>query len=67
MGFPRQGYWSALPFPSAENLPDPGIKLESPLTPALPGKILTLNHQGIPYNILGFQIVLHKHGELLLS
>ena len=29
-GIPRQEYWSGLPFPSPENLPDPGIKPESP-------------------------------------
>ena len=27
MGFPRQEYWSGLPFPSPGDLPDPGIKL----------------------------------------
>ena len=27
MGFSRQEYWSGLPFPSPENLPDPGIDL----------------------------------------
>ena len=26
MGFPRQEYWSGLPFPSPGNLPNPGIK-----------------------------------------
>ena len=35
-----------LPFPSAGNLPDPGIKLEFPLTLALPGKILTTKPPG---------------------
>ena len=30
MGFPKQEYWSGLPFPSPGDLPDPGIKLESP-------------------------------------
>ena len=29
-GFPRQEYWSELPFPSPGDLPDPGIKLVSP-------------------------------------
>ena len=38
MGFPRQGYWSGLPFPSPENLPDQGIK---PVSPALAGKFFT--------------------------
>ena len=30
MGFPRQEYWSGLPFPSPGDLPDPGIKPTSP-------------------------------------
>ena len=30
MGFPRQGCWSGLPFPSPGDLPDPGIKRASP-------------------------------------
>ena len=25
MGFPRQEYWSELPFPSPTDLPDPGL------------------------------------------
>ena len=30
VGFPRQEYWSGLPFPSPGDLPDPGIELGSP-------------------------------------
>ena len=30
MGFSRQEYWSGLPFPSPENLPDPEIEPRSP-------------------------------------
>ena len=30
MGFSRQKFWSGLPFPSLEDLPDPGIKPRSP-------------------------------------
>ena len=30
MGFSRQEYWSRLLFPSREDLPDPGIKPQSP-------------------------------------
>ena len=30
MGFSRHKYWSRLPFPSAGDLPDPGIKPKSP-------------------------------------
>ena len=32
MGFPRQEYWSGLPFPSPGKLPDPGNELKSPAT-----------------------------------
>ena len=38
MGFPRQGCWSRLPFPSPGDLPHPGIKPESP---ALAGGFFT--------------------------
>ena len=30
MGFSRQKYWNGLPFPSPGDLPDPGIKPQSP-------------------------------------
>ena len=30
MGFSRQEYWSGLPFPTPEELPDPGIERRSP-------------------------------------
>ena len=30
VGFPRWEYWSGLPFPTPENLPNPGIELTSP-------------------------------------
>ena len=44
MGFSRQEYGSGLPFPSQRNLPDPGIKPDSPVTPALPADSLPLSH-----------------------
>ena len=37
MGFTRQEYWSGLPFPLPEDLPDPRIKPASLLSPALAG------------------------------
>ena len=37
VGFPRQEYWSGLPFPSPEDLPDPEIKPLSPESPVLAG------------------------------
>ena len=40
MGFSRQEYWSGLPFPYPEDLPNPGIELRSPTlqADALPSK-----------------------------
>ena len=38
MGFSRQEYWSGLPFPSPEDLPNPGIE---PRSPALRADALT--------------------------
>ena len=38
MGFPRQEYWSGLPFPSPEDRPNPGIE---PMSPALAGGFFT--------------------------
>ena len=35
MGFSRQEYWSGLPCPPPEGLPNPGIKPMSPMAPAL--------------------------------
>ena len=35
LGFPRQEYWSGLPFPSPGDLPDPGIISLSLVSPAL--------------------------------
>ena len=45
MGFPRQEYWSRLPFPSLRYLPDPGIKVVSP---ALAGGFFTTEPPGKP-------------------
>ena len=35
MEFSRQEYWSGLPLPTPGDLPDPGIKPASPVSPAL--------------------------------
>ena len=45
MGFPRQEYWSGLPFPSPGDLPDPGMELASP---ALAGGFFTTEPPGKP-------------------
>ena len=41
-GFPRQEYWSRLPFPFLGDLPDPGIEPKSPSYPALQADSLLL-------------------------
>ena len=41
MGFSRQEYWNGLPFPPPGNLPNPGIKPVSLMSPALAGGFLT--------------------------
>ena len=41
MGFSRQEYWSGLPHPPLGDLPDPGIELESLVSPALAGRFFT--------------------------
>ena len=38
IGFSRQEYWSGLPLPSPKDLPDSGIELVSPASPALSGR-----------------------------
>ena len=38
MGFPRQEHWSGLPCPPPGDLPDPGIKPTSLMSPALAGR-----------------------------
>ena len=49
MRFPRQEYWSGLPFPSPGDLPDPGIKPVSPASPALAGGFFTTEPLGSPF------------------
>ena len=39
MKFSRQEYWSGLPFPSPEDLPDPGTEPTSPSSFALAGRV----------------------------
>ena len=51
MQFPRQEYWSGLPFPSPGDLFDSGIE---PTLPGLAGRFFTLSHQGSPTILGGF-------------
>ena len=44
-GFPRQDYWSGLPFPSPGNLSDQGIEL---MSPTLASGFFTIESSGKP-------------------
>ena len=46
MGFPRQEYWSGVPFPLSGDLPDPGIEPKPPVSPALVGRFFTAETPG---------------------
>ena len=54
MGFPRQEYWSGLPFPSPGDLPDPGIE---PRSPALQADTLPSEPPGKSNFAFHFQIL----------
>jgi len=49
MEFSRQEYWSGLPFPPLGDLPDPGNKLVSLVSPALAGGFFTTAPLGKPH------------------
>ena len=52
MRFSRQEYWSGLPFPPPEDLPDAGIEPMSFTSPALAGGFFTTSATWeAPYNV----------------
>ena len=61
VGFPRQEYWSGLPFPSPGDLPDPGVEYVSP---TLAGGFYTTESPAEP---ILFTTSLHLHVAALLS
>ena len=52
MGFSRQDYWSGLLFPPSGDLPDPGIKPTSYVSPVLAGEFFTAETPGKPINFI---------------
>ena len=58
MKFPKQEYWSGLPFPSPGDLPDPGIEPESP---ELAGRFFTAEPPGKPVEMVTHMIKSHTH------
>ena len=58
IGFPRQEYWSGLPFTPPGDLPNPGFEPASPESPALAGRFFTTEPPGKPqYIILLHQLI----------
>ena len=51
MEFSRQEYWNGLPFPTPEDLPNPGIEPLSLASPALAGRFFTATPPGKPHLI----------------
>ena len=51
MGFSRQEYWSGLPCPPPEDLPNPGIEPTSVMSPALQGDSLLPAQPGKPLRL----------------
>jgi len=49
LGFPRQKYWSGLPFPSPGDLPDPEME---PASLALAGRFFTTEPPGKPQKMI---------------
>ena len=63
MGFPRQKYWSGLPFPSPGDLPNPGIK---PVSTALAGRFFTTELPRKPGNSIIKLLKLEKAKKQVL-
>ena len=67
MGFPKQEYWSGLPFPSPGDLPNLKIKLTSLESPALAGESLPLNRLGCPFLDIVVAVQLLSYVRLLAT
>ena len=58
MRFSRQAYWSGLPFPPLGDLPKPGIKSTSPVSPVLQAGSLPAEHYSpVVQRVIGTQIL----------
>ena len=56
-GIFQEEYWNGLPFPVPEDLPDPGIKPKSLMSPALASRFFTIAPPGKPNNSNQFSSV----------
>ena len=62
VGFSRQEYWSGLPSPPPEDLPNPRIEPVSSASPALQADSLPLSHQGSPLTVHTMYVFPHVNG-----
>ena len=60
MGFPRQEYWSGLPFPSPRDRPNPGIKIVSLQLLHWQVDSLPLSHLGSPFRMENLPTYTHR-------
>ena len=60
MGFPRQEYWSGLPFPPPVDLPDPGVKPMSLASSALAGGFFTTSATWEDHNVLEILVNINR-------
>ena len=76
MGFPRQEYWSGLPFPSPRDLLHPGIELMSPVlvggffTTELPGKFKCYHIRIIDFSLsplTGKSVIMDRNPSVNLN
>ena len=69
MEFPKQEYWSGLPFPPPGHLPYPGIKFKSPAFPALSGEFFTTEPHGNPHTLVKLSILslLHQKEQIIFG
>ena len=59
MGFPRQEYWSGLPFPSPEDLPDPGIEPAFPVLQADSIPLVLNSHKNVYSPVERNEVLVH--------
>ena len=64
MRFPRQGYWSGLPFPPSEDLLGSGIE---PVSPAMAGGFFTTKPPGKPTRLKNASSHIHIRCNLVVS
>ena len=63
LGFPRQEYWSRLPFPSPGDLPAQGREPESLSSPTLAGKFFNTESPGKPVKLTWSTDFLQKYQD----